>query len=111
VRHLAVVVGYHVELERQPLGVVLNGLWKSRFAPRLPESPEGPVIDVNRDLLLIVGIDADKADDRAKVDDALDPNAQGLHETSTVAGQETSATAMGSSAPMTPDEGRQIAGG
>jgi hypothetical protein len=92
VRHL---VGHHVELKRQPLGVILDGLWKPRLAPGLPKSLEGPVIDVNRDLLLIVGVDTNEADDGAKVDDALDPNAQGLHETSTVAGQETSATAMG----------------
>lgn len=60
------------------------------------------MINVNCDLLLIVGIDADEADDCAEVDDALDPNAQGLHETSAVAGPETIATAMGSGAPKTP---------
>jgi hypothetical protein len=38
----------------------------------LPKNGERPVIDVDRDRLIGVGVDADQADNRGEIDDAVD---------------------------------------
>jgi hypothetical protein len=46
-----------------PVGFVIDRLRKPGFAPRLPECREWPVIDMDGDRLVGLGVDADQADD------------------------------------------------
>ena len=66
-------------MEHQPIGGILDRLREAGLAPRLPKSSEWPVVDMDRDRLVRFGVDTDKTDNRALIDDALDAYAKWFH--------------------------------
>src|SRR5271166_5058692 len=76
---LGLIVGGHTEAEGQPVGGILDRLRRPGVAPRRPNHVERPVVDVNGDGLARFGVNADQGHDGAKVDQAIDPDAERLH--------------------------------
>src|ERR1700722_9989522 len=76
---LPVQLGEKVEAERATLSVIFDRLREAGVAPCLPELGKGPMVDVDRDRSRGFKLDADQADDRAKVDHAIDSHPYWLH--------------------------------
>jgi hypothetical protein len=76
---LNVIVPCHPKAEGQPVSRVLDRLFGPDVSPSRPNHVERPVVDVNCDGLVRVGVDADQGHDGAKVDQAIDPNAERFH--------------------------------
>ena len=62
----------HIELQYQPLGGVLDRRWRAHFAPGRPEGGKGALIDMDGDRFRRLGINPNKADDGAEIDNAVD---------------------------------------
>src|SRR6266446_3532347 len=69
----------HPEAEGQPVSRVLDRLFGSDVSPSRPNHVEEPVVDVNCDGFARFGVDADQGHDGAKVDQAIDPDAERFH--------------------------------
>jgi hypothetical protein len=59
----------------QPVGVVLDRLGEAGCVPSLPKGRERSVIDMDGDRHSRLGVDADRAHDRAEIDDTVNPYA------------------------------------
>src|ERR1700704_3291651 len=79
---LTVQLGEKVEAEGATLSVVFDRLREAGVVPCLPELGKWPMVNVDRDRLRSFDLDADKADDGAEVDHAIDAHPYWLHQIS-----------------------------
>src|ERR1700730_14512345 len=99
---LVVTVERQIEAEHAAVSVIFDRLWEAGVVPCLPELGKGPMVDVDRDRSRSFKIDADQADDRAKVDHAIDSHLYWLHHISICCWGEKGGVARRTHDAMTP---------
>ena len=75
-----VILPGHPEGEGQAVSRVFDRLFGPDVSPSGPNHIERPVVDVNCDGLAGFGVNTDQGNDGAKVNQAIDPDAERFHE-------------------------------